>query len=161
MKKLLILMMVASVASLASAGIQIGINGETALLDSEVVLVPSDTITLQLIADPGEVGQAMFLTIEGPADVEPGVNYVNQSPILPLAPGLFQIDTIIPGSEANPIEGIIADVILHCAGEGDVTVLLGPAPSTDMLDKLIIHQIPEPMTMALLGLGGLFLRRRK
>ena len=27
--------------------------------------------------------------------------------------------------------------------------------------QLIIHQTPEPMTIALLGLGGLFLRRRK
>jgi hypothetical protein len=29
------------------------------------------------------------------------------------------------------------------------------------LGDLIIHQVPEPMTIALLGLGGLFLRRRR
>jgi hypothetical protein len=29
------------------------------------------------------------------------------------------------------------------------------------LGDLVIHQIPEPMTIALLGLGGLFLRRRR
>jgi hypothetical protein len=28
-------------------------------------------------------------------------------------------------------------------------------------DTLTIHQIPEPTTIALLGLGGLLLRRRK
>ena len=26
---------------------------------------------------------------------------------------------------------------------------------------VVIHEVPEPMTMALLGLGGLLLRRRK
>jgi hypothetical protein len=31
-----------------------------------------------------------------------------------------------------------------------------------MIDTILIHQIiPEPMTIALLGLGGLLLRRRK
>jgi len=30
-----------------------------------------------------------------------------------------------------------------------------------VMDSQIIHQIPEPITLALLGLGGLFLRRRK
>jgi hypothetical protein len=30
-----------------------------------------------------------------------------------------------------------------------------------ILDTVTIHQIPEPMTMVLLGLGGLLLRRRK
>jgi hypothetical protein len=28
-------------------------------------------------------------------------------------------------------------------------------------DTIIVHQIPEPTTMLLLGLGGLLLRRRK
>ncbi|MHC4154714.1 MAG: PEP-CTERM sorting domain-containing protein [Planctomycetota bacterium] len=30
-----------------------------------------------------------------------------------------------------------------------------------MYDQVLIHQIPEPMTVALLGLGGLFLVRRR
>jgi hypothetical protein len=47
-----------------------------------------------------------------------------------------------------------------CTGLGDVEITLiddvfGPG------DTLVIHQIPEPITFALLGLGGLFLRRRK
>lgn len=31
----------------------------------------------------------------------------------------------------------------------------------DLGGQLVIHAVPEPMTIALLGLGGLFLRRRK
>ena len=34
-------------------------------------------------------------------------------------------------------------------------------PSVTSLTPLVLHIIPEPMTIALLGLGGLFLRRRK
>jgi hypothetical protein len=35
------------------------------------------------------------------------------------------------------------------------------SPVITAFDTQIIHQIPEPMTMALLCIGGLFLRRRK
>jgi hypothetical protein len=56
--------------------------------------------------------------------------------------------------------GIGMDYAFECTGEGDVTIQMmndvyGPG------DILTIHQIPEPITFALLGLGGLFLRRRK
>ena len=29
------------------------------------------------------------------------------------------------------------------------------------ISQLLVHQVPEPITIGLLGLGGLFLRRRK
>jgi len=71
--------------------------------------------------------------------------------------------------------GVIANgMILTCTGAGDVLLSLvnisqsvnedtgdWDAPVITPFDSQIIHQIPEPMTMALLGLGGLFLRRRK
>jgi hypothetical protein len=71
----------------------------------------------------------------------------------------------------------VADnIMFHCEEEGDVTITLvsgigqfglvnmgadGNIANGDILDTLIIHQIPEPMTMALLGLGGLGLLRRR
>ena len=38
---------------------------------------------------------------------------------------------------------------------------LAGGDSVNVLAPLVLHVIPEPMTIALLGLGGLFLRRRK
>jgi hypothetical protein len=66
---------------------------------------------------------------------------------------------------------LINGIMLHCDVIGDVLLELVAGPGTTIdgvtvadgtvLDELLIHQIPEPMTIALLGLGGLLLRRRK
>ena len=56
--------------------------------------------------------------------------------------------------------GVLDAKELHCEELGDVHVTLFNAGMVP-IDTITIHQIPEPITMALLGLGGLFLRRRK
>jgi len=45
--------------------------------------------------------------------------------------------------------------------DGTAVIELHDTNFGNVVDTLTITQIPEPMTMALLGLGGLFLRRRK
>jgi len=85
---------------------------------------------------------------------------------------------------AGAITDLFWDLKITCTGPGPVTIDLGlagpsdyapwrtsnnqspvPAPWAAMTDAdlgdLIIHQVPEPMTIALLGLGGLLLRRRR
>ena len=62
-----------------------------------------------------------------------------------------------------PLEGVLVDgIVFTCTGQpGDVTLTLFNDTYTAVLDTLTIKQVPEPITFALLGLGGLFLRRRK
>jgi hypothetical protein len=61
---------------------------------------------------------------------------------------------------ANGI-GILDAKDLHCEEPSvDNVVILWDQDAVE-LDRVVIHQIPEPATIALLGLGGLLLRRRK
>jgi hypothetical protein len=85
---------------------------------------------------------------------------------------------------AGATTDLMWDLVITCTGPGPVTIDLGiagpsdyapwrgpnnntdPLPAwqamtNDDLGDLIIHQVPEPMTIALLGLGGLLLRRRR
>ena len=70
------------------------------------------------------------------------------------------------GTDVVPASDMIADGILfHCEAVGDTEIILQEVTASwgmgAILDTVIIHQIPEPMTMALLGLGGLALIRRR
>ena len=81
--------------------------------------------------------------------------------------------TVDGGNMFDPIiveETLVWNLMFHCEEATDVEILLisdllvtegGDIAAGTLLDSLYIVQIPEPMTIALLGLGGLFLRRRK
>jgi hypothetical protein len=58
------------------------------------------------------------------------------------------------------------EIVFTCLAVGDVTLYLLDAPDGEqasiIYDTVVVHQIPEPITIVLLGLGGLLaLRRRK
>ena len=80
-------------------------------------------------------------------------------------------------STANgDVRWVMDNLVFHCEEATDVIIQLyagvggvdyDPSgagvediPVGTLIDSVIVHQ-PEPMTIALLGLGGLFLRRRK
>jgi hypothetical protein len=57
--------------------------------------------------------------------------------------------------------GVLDAKELHCEeGPSDDVIALYDE-NMDFIDSIVIHQIPEPATIALLGLGGLLLRRCK
>ena len=62
---------------------------------------------------------------------------------------------------------LFENIGFHCEAEGDVVITLAKINEDwewtgDIYDTVTIHQaVPEPMTVTLLGLGGLLLRRRK
>jgi len=76
---------------------------------------------------------------------------------------LGAISTFLP--QGSGVTGTVFNGIeFHCEAEGDAVINLYVTDWTTptLIDSVIIHQgIPEPMTIALLGLGGLFLRRRR
>ena len=186
MKKLLILMLVLGLASVASAttdSLQISVNGEKEPINTEIWIteVPSGMLTLDIwtTADiSAGVGEGWFalscLTEKGtiwggiinPIYAGDGAIYDdaagNGVPLPQGENGVFgQIGVIDP--PVIPAGTTIFDLInFHCEGPGDAIITLWEVSDVPyMLDQVIIHQVPEPASMLLLGLGGLLLRRRK
>ena len=192
MKKLLIFMLVLGMASLASAQLQISVNGNKEPMDSEYVLIaPSGTLTLDIwttheIAPPPGTGEGYFAMVaqESQATISGGIVVYPLVP--PMDEGIMILDDVkgmggFPGmvEGENGVTGGIAltrlpnipagatiydGILFHCEGPGDVTIhLLWTVDFMTgvVIDSVTIHQMPEPATIALLGLGGLLLRRRK
>lgn len=170
MKKLLVILSVLALATMANAALHISLDGNIEI--DEITIAPSDTITIDLYDDQAG-GYVDFLAYLDIGLIDNGV-YTLSMPRMGAGAGDFsgfvqseyagyddfevsQADTALP----NPDPGSVFEVDLHCEGVGDVEIILYDGATFAVLDTAIIHQTPEPMTMALLGLGGLFLRRRK
>ena len=177
MRKFIVLMAVLAMASFAQAGLQLGVSTDGTYgsyvdpVDSEIILMPSETIWIGIHNDTAETGASQNRLI-GVVATDPGswtatgIAYGAPNP----AQGSIMYYGVFYGydlwsfaagvsTDVYPI-GELAGFEFHCDGEGDVQIDLMDE-GLGVLDSIIIHQIPEPMTMALLGLGGLFLRRRR
>jgi len=186
MKKFLVLLMfIGAVASLAQATTTIqpmisSLNGAPITPVSVITVYPSDTINfdIYLVTDEGAKLLTLdtVLSVAGPGDLSwdsvtwvynEGMNLLTQ--ITPLKS--VNVDTASFG--AGMSAGILVDhFLMHCTGLGDVTISVvnsamqggtfwfSGAPYTGGWGNAIVHQIPEPATIALLCLGGLLLRKK-
>ena len=189
MKKLLVLMLVFGLTSIAGAVgtsnvdkvVQLSVDGVVAdEYFAECPLVYSDTVTLDIQLADGVAMDAMELDLEiiGAATIslpDPATDIIVagfESWSLIVEGVTDKGIGAIAGMSFDSVEGKLVDLItLHCEGEGDVIVQLTSAGANHTIDgrdltaadlgSIIIHQVPEPMTITLLGLGGLALLRRR
>lgn len=186
MRKLIALLLVLGISSVASAGLQISVNGDPEPPDTAIVLGPSDTAILNIHTDdtiPSDtfiywalVANAEEATISGgiaPPPLDDFNLYSNtiyddaRGLAYPIPDGTNGVAGTIAAYSPTVLQGgltIFDEIEFHCEMMGETDVLLVITPdfvSFDIVDQVRIHQTPEPMTLGLLGLGGLGLLRRR
>jgi hypothetical protein len=190
MKKVLTLILVLGMASAASAALQISVHspsggGTWDPLDpqpTDIVIRVSDELILDVHTDAemsDDIYWVLYTQIAGGTitggnaldwgpEIDNGIFGSAVENVVPLQAGEEGVvgGTFLWSTDVIPASGMFADGILfHCNELGDTTVILQEVTSSwgmgAILDTVVIHQIPEPMTMALLGLGGLALIRRR
>jgi hypothetical protein len=181
MKKLLSLVLVLALASWANAMIlQISVNGDPEPIDSQITLLPSQEVELDITSPDGFVnGDATYWALvvisPGTGTITGGVVHIPPAPDASMMLAPEDMAEYFPGAgvygsidswagNGGATAGVYYDgMIFHCDGPGDaiVQLLTTDWETVTVLDQVIIHQIPEPATIALLSLGGLLLRRKK
>ena len=185
MKKFVIVMLVLGIATAANATLSLVVDlggGYEDLESSDVVLEPTDYIWIGVYSDvqgvagaPGQYNAYVAIPGDGAGNPAPGSWTGNIAVYSP--PAIAAAYAVPYGYTfgADWVSGVNADGVptnysdigvgfgyeFHCDGEGPVLIELHDGTMGNVVDTLIIHQIPEPATIALLGLGGLLLRRRK
>ena len=181
MKKVLVLVLVLGLASLANAmTLQISVDGNLNPVDSQIVLLPSQTAVLNIhSADGFTPGSGVYFGLVcDPAfgTISGGVVHMPPAPDASMLLPATDMASYFPGSgiygsidswagSGGATAGTYFDgITFHCEKIGDAVIVLY---STDFagapveLDRVTIHQVPEPASMLLLSLGGLLLRRFK
>lgn len=167
MKKFLVLFLLSMVVS-ANAGLVIYVKLADGLwadyADSKLWVTPSTTIELGVMDLTGQTqpGSLALGLTAGPGSLDAsgvvglqGVTAMMQDDAAAAKEyGVENPFVAMEITNATSQGMLLRSVLFHCEGEGDVTVALVDDDG-QIVDSQIIHQTPEPMTLALLGLGGL------
>jgi hypothetical protein len=196
MKKLLGLVLVLAMASLASASFLISVDGNVDP-SYDITLSPSADVNINIDGvGNGNASQGFWLLAQNTGIISGGTTeYIGAAGPPPVPGSLNEIATkttagwvayyeweeeqftgigyagvtsasaiVIGHGSGTPLNlnGVLVDNILfHCEGFGTVTLTLLSNDFAQVFDTQIIHQIPEPATIALLCLGGLLLRKKR
>jgi len=183
MKKLLIFMLVLGMTSMAGATLS--------LVGPSPDPFPGDIITVQFTADTGDLINSAYLALisdggyggtatPGAWNIlmtvanDPGVNgsaYGFGIGEIVAADGAAALGVGVDGllydfTYAIPTDALVGSIITFSIGDIEEYGLISGAYNNVGVEVALpgalgVHVIPEPMTVLLLGLGGLFLRRRK
>jgi hypothetical protein len=165
--------------------IQLSVDGE---IVDEVTINLSQIITLDIVLADGYAMDVMELDLEviplsagadGCISFDPVIIHPWEIIVAPFEPWSLIVEgvtchgiEIIAGMTFGSVEAKLVDYILfECLGEGDILIQLTDAGTNniigigdipqEMMGSIIIHQVPEPTTIFLLGLGSLFMLRRR
>ena len=192
MKKLLVVLMVLSMASIANAAVVINVD-----MGAKTELAVGDTATISIVATDEKSPSNLYLFVtEGSLGTVSGGSVVFSSTAgemslhqgaadlyiealhqygwpyggWPDAAQTYYI-SLTGNTNSSVINGTVVDSITYRAEiAGDSTIILGGIVDDGqgdggylmaVWDTVVITQVPEPMTMTLLALGGLLLRRRR
>ena len=166
MKKILILALVVGLASLASAGVQLSVNGAP-MASGDDIIAPAPVV-IDAIVGTSDVQYTLKVETAGDLTlVTSGVvfdgSWMFGNGFTGGDPGDGATSAILSGGDFMPKgAGTGCFTGLGVIGtNGVITLTETTGPAGQLYDIVSTITVPEPMTMALLGLGGLFLRRRK
>jgi hypothetical protein len=162
MKKLLVLTLVLGMASLSSAAFDLGdIDGLGYSVTGNTVTVTGTNVggyLMSLAADDGSVLSNGIVAPEFTAVNDPGSFYYGEWTGASAANTSYVTGTIFT-IDFTPGASLLTFTYSGIVGASEITIA---GQATSLVDAtMTLAAIPEPATMALLGLGGLFLRRKK
>ena len=168
MKKLLILVLVLGIAQLASATVFLSVDGTTAAVDGVTVPV-GGSITVYVVDTVAGADTGWYWDMAKTEPATMALPVAEQGFIAPavldLSTGaLYDYGLTAAMGSGFPTAGQQFSAVFTATGDAGQSFtmdLLQGASPYGSVDPLTVNIVPEPATMAILGLGALLLRRKK